>query len=490
MIKDFNKWPVAGEPLSAGDISMAYRELINLGNITAETPLFVHVSDGGYHFRLDLDALGTALNQFTYNSSTISANTNNLSLTNTFNFVDATTNISITGILAPENAVAQSVYIKNVGTGTITFPDESASSDAANRFQNPSNNSYSIGPNQTAGFVYDPVNARWEPMWSPNYTGVVYYNGATVTVTNTSTWTFNDNSTLNLSGDVNYNATYVGVFVSGSSTTYESGAVVVYECDVTFEATVNVKYIQSEYTYSTISTDQDNYAITNLFSIINASGAFSITGFVAPSDSTKSAFFFLKNSGTENITIPHQSGSSSSANQVYTQDGQDYVIQPHDVAGFIYDQQNNRWEPMWPTASQAGGGSVGTQYPGWVKITKTYTDLSAAATSNDIELYSLPAKASILAGIIKHTVQFSGGSISGYNVSVGVSGSSVDILNTTIVSAAVADTTFTKSSFFGPKMYDFGAAKSIRLFATSTDDDLDAATAGSVDVYLLVSTLP
>lgn len=132
-----------------------------------------------------------------------------------------------------------------------------------------------------------------------------------------------------------------------------------------------------------------------------------------------------------------------------------------------------------------GGGSAGFEFPRWVKATRTYAQLAAAATTNDVEVYSLPAGGVIHAVKIKHSVAFSGGSISAYTVSVGITGNLTKYASAFNVFQAVADTTFQLSSSFGSE--DHGAATSIRLAATATGDDLDQATQGSVDVWILVS---
>lgn len=126
----------------------------------------------------------------------------------------------------------------------------------------------------------------------------------------------------------------------------------------------------------------------------------------------------------------------------------------------------------------------------WTKITKSHTDLQAASTSNNIEIYNLPAKGCIHACILKWTTAFAGTGIGGYNLSVGTAGATTEFATTTIVSAAPSDTTFTVMDVgtFKVTCKHFGAATSVRLYATSTGANLNQSTAGSVDIYLLVST--
>jgi hypothetical protein len=123
--------------------------------------------------------------------------------------------------------------------------------------------------------------------------------------------------------------------------------------------------------------------------------------------------------------------------------------------------------------------------PRWVSATKTYTNLAAAATTNGIEVYSLPAGYCIHAVKIKHSTAFTGGAISAYTVQVGTSGTTDKYAGAFNVFQAAGDTTFQVSEAFGTENH--GSATSILLTATSTGANLDQAAAGSVTVWLLVS---
>lgn len=127
--------------------------------------------------------------------------------------------------------------------------------------------------------------------------------------------------------------------------------------------------------------------------------------------------------------------------------------------------------------------------PTWKKYTVAHTALQAAATSNDIELFSLAAKEVIQAVIVKHSAAFAGGTLTAYTVSVGITGEADRYSSAFDVFQAIGDTVFDQS---GPSadVEDFGSATSVRIFAESTGDDLDQTTAGSVDVWVLTSALP
>ncbi len=149
--------------------------------------------------------------------------------------------------------------------------------------------------------------------------------------------------------------------------------------------------------------------------------------------------------------------------------------------------------------------SVGTEYPKWVKITKTYTDLAAANTDNNIELYALPAKGSIERLVLKHSAAFAGGGLMTYSLYVGYTSAGYDDYGSLLdVFAAPGNnfyyvrpmgTGFTGSGMGGPPIGQVSTpsmtgATSIRLRAVCMGANLDAATAGSVDVWLLVGTMP
>ncbi len=142
------------------------------------------------------------------------------------------------------------------------------------------------------------------------------------------------------------------------------------------------------------------------------------------------------------------------------------------------------------TVSQKTTPVIAGEVSRWIKVTKTYTDFATAGLTNDIEIYSLPAKSVIQGCVIKHTTLFSGGTIATYTASVGILGNLVKYAAAFNVLQAVSNTTFGLGTAIVPTVEDFGAVKSIRGSVVSTVGLLNAATQGSVDFYLLVSTLP
>lgn len=122
----------------------------------------------------------------------------------------------------------------------------------------------------------------------------------------------------------------------------------------------------------------------------------------------------------------------------------------------------------------------------WKKVTKVYTDFSTAGVTNNIEIYLLPVKGVIHAVLVSPTVAFAGGLIATYTISVGIAG--------TLAKYAPATNAFT--GFTLPVISvitgieSLSGTTSIKASAISTVGNLSAATAGSVDFYLLISTLP
>lgn len=83
--------------------------------------------------------------------------------------IDATANVSITGISGGKKG--RFLEIINVGTGRISFPDESASSVAANRIATPYDQTVTLLPNARARFYYDDTQLRWTVADLPNIQG-------------------------------------------------------------------------------------------------------------------------------------------------------------------------------------------------------------------------------------------------------------------------------------------------------------------------------
>jgi hypothetical protein len=121
--------------------------------------------------------------------------------------------------------------------------------------------------------------------------------------------------------------------------------------------------------------------------------------------------------------------------------------------------------------------------PTWHKYTKAYTDFSTAALTNNIDLFTLPAGGVIQAVKLKHSVAFTGGAISSYTISVGITGTLAKYLAAFNVFPAVTATNHSHGNTIGGESHT--ASTVIKAAATSVGANLSAATAGSVDIWVL-----
>jgi hypothetical protein len=126
--------------------------------------------------------------------------------------------------------------------------------------------------------------------------------------------------------------------------------------------------------------------------------------------------------------------------------------------------------------------------PAWYKVTKTFSDFATAGLTNDISIFTLPAKGYIHDIKIVPTTAFSGGTIATYTVSVGISGSlSKYAIATNVFTGNVTINTVHTSL---PGLESTSGTTDIRAQVISTVGNLNAATAGTVNFYLLISELP
>lgn len=123
--------------------------------------------------------------------------------------------------------------------------------------------------------------------------------------------------------------------------------------------------------------------------------------------------------------------------------------------------------------------------PVWVKITKTFSDFSTAGLTNTIAIATISAKSVVSAVVLNPTVAFTGGLIAGYTISVGMN-TAVDLMPAS--SAFTIPTGPFESNLI--QAGSIGSTTAVTATATSITGLLNAAAQGSVDIYLLVSTLP
>lgn len=137
--------------------------------------------------------------------------------------------------------------------------------------------------------------------------------------------------------------------------------------------------------------------------------------------------------------------------------------------------------PPGPPGTPGASGS-GT----WVKTTVPYTAFAAASLQASFMFYSLLGTYDIQRTVIVPTTPFVGAGITAITASVGIAGDTQQLAPDFSL-AAVASNTLQYSNI--GIMYDIVAATGILVTAKSTGANLNALTAGSVDIYLFVTNL-
>lgn len=125
--------------------------------------------------------------------------------------------------------------------------------------------------------------------------------------------------------------------------------------------------------------------------------------------------------------------------------------------------------------------------PQWFHVGSAvlYSSLAASATTANVTLFSLPAGGVIHGIKIIQSASFVGGGLTGYTLSVGITAFPAKYAAPFNVFQAPSSSTFQLSNNFGSE--DNLSATNILLTATSVGGNTNAATAGSVDVYALLS---
>lgn len=123
--------------------------------------------------------------------------------------------------------------------------------------------------------------------------------------------------------------------------------------------------------------------------------------------------------------------------------------------------------------------------PRWVKVgTVTFGTFSTAGLTNTVAIFTLPPGGVIEAVTINPTTAFSGGAIGSYTISVGNAGNHVKYTPAQNVFTGAG---YTDSFLPGSESMTNGGGTQIVATATSTGANLNAATAGSADIYVKVS---
>ena len=117
-----------------------------------------------------------------------------------------------------------------------------------------------------------------------------------------------------------------------------------------------------------------------------------------------------------------------------------------------------------------------------IKKTIPFGDYSFAGTVNDIELFEAPAGLKIKGVTIKHSTPFTGGAVATCVIAVGIASNFVKYSANFNVFQATGNTVFQDTNTIG--IENMGAVTSIRTRITTTGDDINTLTAGSVDIWV------
>jgi len=150
----------------------------------------------------------------------------------------------------------------------------------------------------------------------------------------------------------------------------------------------------------------------------------------------------------------------------------------YSIGGDIVDSA----DPLNPTLNTSN-------FPSWQKLHVTATDLAAASTTKKYDFDLLQINEIIHAVVVVPTIQFSGGTIASYAITVGVSGSQTKYLGSSDMLATPSGSLFYSKtqSTIQPESND--QTTTVSIWATS-DVDTNVATHGAFDIYWLTSLLP
>ena len=127
--------------------------------------------------------------------------------------------------------------------------------------------------------------------------------------------------------------------------------------------------------------------------------------------------------------------------------------------------------------------------PGYVKIPKVFGDFSAAATTKNIEIFSLPAGFEFVKHFIKHEIPWAGTGITDCTTELGITGDlSKYMFEPFDIFQVVGDTIFNPVEVVNSHE-NFGSVTSIRAKVKSTGANLDQLTAGTIDYYLFIEKI-
>jgi len=138
----------------------------------------------------------------------------------------------------------------------------------------------------------------------------------------------------------------------------------------------------------------------------------------------------------------------------------------------VYGYENNGSQRLQPTPPPA-------TIPTMTKATLTYQDFGDPALSQAVVAHTITSEKTLIALLIKHSIAFSGGSISALKLSVGIAGDPTKFINQFDVFQAVDP-----AAQDGAVLMYFPAVNTdVIVTAEATGGNLNTMVAGSVDIY-------
>ena len=238
---------------------------------------------------------------------------------------DATRNI--TGLQGGSNGRA--LLLHNIGSNSLVLPNESGSSDAANRFDVGSD--ITIGSKGLAILQYDSTSSRWRVI------ALVSGGGG---------------SPGGSHGDVQYKSG--SNFGAEAALHYEPGS----DQLTTPRLDVAKTFVLEGVVTDTITENKNDYTpvgigTANTLRIEPSGASFTITGLHQPFDHNNCLMVLRNWSTAYNITLAHSSGSSSDGFRFVLPDSADYVVPPGGGVWLRYDED----QLVWTVISQAGAAT-------------------------------------------------------------------------------------------------------------------------------------
>lgn len=482
------------DPRTASDVGDLMRLGHGVANITAEYPLIVDwASPQGIHFRLERSALDVSQARTTLSfpgvitPTALSANTDNYAPTggdtaHTWR-VSASAAYNLTGM----GFVAEGMFreLINVGTETITLKNN-VTSTAANRFLMDAD--YSMPANTSAWFWYDNTTARWRLIAIGKATSGTggTPGGATGDVQ------LNDGASgFTASADINYtdplftikpetaatnSAINILTIGHNSSGTPAAGFGLIQQYQLETSTTASTDVARQTVTWATAThasrAGQWTLGINDsggLRDVITAgaNGSAGTLGFFGVTPAIRQASQDL---GTALNALGLTSGTSTfgAANLTGTID-----------------------QARLPTAHGGSSATLGV-VPEWIRISFSYTDFQAAATTKTVTVYSAPAGTSIISAIAKTKTVFASADVVTMTMSLGYTSAAYsDYLMGYNLLTAVSNTNYSTDGVSGPVMLGLTfAATDLKTVVTySGATNLNSLTAGAVDIFLLVAKL-